>query len=143
MQNETQNQNIDSSQEVKVEEAAVQTEAPQEQNIGVNTDPYRGPEAEEPADITDPKVTMSSDDLVGSDPKVTMNPEDLSGPQTAQEPQDFVEGEPDFIYNWGETNGGDAGWDSGFFAFGDEPGSDGSIWDYLSPDLPEDTTPGG
>src|ERR687894_2609469 len=85
MQNETQNQNID-SKEVKVEEAAVQTEMPQEQNIGVNTDPYRGPEAEESADISDPKVTMSSEDLVGSDPKVTMNPEDISGPQTAQEP---------------------------------------------------------
>src|SRR5215211_2702509 len=86
MQNETQNQNIDSSQEVKVEEAPVQTEAPQEQNIGVITDPYRGPDVEEPADITDPKVTMSSEDLVGSDPKVTMHPEDISGPQTAQEP---------------------------------------------------------
>src|SRR5918998_446489 len=46
MQNETQNQNID-GQEVKVEEAAVQTETPQEQNIGVSTDPYRGPEAED------------------------------------------------------------------------------------------------
>src|ERR687894_2405541 len=76
MQNETQNQNMD-TQEVKVEEAPVQTEMPQEQNIGVNTDQYRGPEAEEPADI-DPKVTMSSEDLVGSDPKVTMNPEDLT-----------------------------------------------------------------
>ncbi len=90
MQNETQNQNIDSSLEVKVEEAPVQqTEMPQ--NQGVNTDPYRGPEAEESADIVDQKVTMSSEDLVGSDPKVTMNPEDISGPQTDQEPQDFVE----------------------------------------------------
>src|SRR5829696_9905260 len=91
--NETQNQNID-IQEAKVEEAPVQTETPQDQDIGVITDPYRGPEAEEPADI-DPKVTMSSDDLVGSDPKVTMNPEDLSGPQTDQEPG-FDEATSDF-----------------------------------------------
>ena len=56
MQNETQNQNID-SQEVKVEEAPVQTEAPQEQNIGVKTDQYRGPEAEEPADISSKLTT--------------------------------------------------------------------------------------
>jgi hypothetical protein len=135
MQNETQNQNID-TKEVKVEEAPVQTETPQDQNIGVNTDQYRGPDVEEPANI-DPKVTMSSDDLVGSDPKVTMNPEDIFGPETAQEPG-FAEGEPDFT-----SNGGDAGWDSDFFAWGDEPGSEGSIWDSLFPDVPEDTTPGG
>src|SRR5829696_535867 len=119
MQNETQNQNID-SQEAKVEEAAVQTEAPQEPNIGANTDPYRGPEVEEPADITDPKVTMSLDDLVGSDPKVTMNPEDLFGPETTEEPGDVIDiedisadplglggdGLPDdiIIDNWGSTD---------------------------------------
>jgi hypothetical protein len=144
MQNETQNQNID-AQEVKVEEAAVQTEAPQEQNIGVITDQYRGPDVEEPADIIDPKVTTSMDDLVGSDPKVTMNPEDILGPETAQEPQDFVEGEPDFTHNGGDVGweGGDASWDSGVVAWGDEPGSDGSIWDSLFPDVPEDPTPGG
>src|SRR5918998_3599651 len=90
MQNETQNQNIDSSQEVKVEEAPVQqTEMPQ--NQGVNTDPYRGPEAEESADIVDQKVTMSSEDLVGSDPKVTMNPEDLFGPETTEEPGNMID----------------------------------------------------
>src|ERR671916_11596 len=90
MQNETQNQNIDSSQEVKVEEAPVQqTEMPQ--NQGVNTDPYRGPDVEEPAHITDQKVTMSSEDLVGSDPKVTMNPEDLFGPETTEEPGDMID----------------------------------------------------
>src|SRR5829696_8844687 len=82
MQNETQNQNID-SQEVKVEEAPVQTEMPQEQNIGVNTDQYRDPEAEEPAHITDPKVTMNPEDLTDpislteTDPAVS---EDLGDP---------------------------------------------------------------
>src|SRR5215218_1094684 len=164
MQNETQNQNID-TQEVKVEEAAVQTEAPQEQNIGVNTDQYRGPDVEEPADITDPKVTMSSDDLVGSDPKVTMHPEDISGPGAAEGPGfddgtsiEDISSEPlagdllgneigtenvDYIVETDFTsNGGDAGWDSGFYGR-DEPGSDGSIWDFFSPDVPEDTTAGG
>src|SRR5829696_1928516 len=157
--NETQNQNID-IQEAKVEEAPVQTETPQDQDIGVITDPYRGPEAEEPADI-DPKVTMSSDDLVGSDPKVTMNPEDLSGPGTAEGPGfddgtsiEDISSEPlagdlfgndnvdYFVEPVDEPSWGDAGWDSGFYGR-DEPGSDGSIWDFFSPDVPEDTTAGG
>src|SRR5215217_6597809 len=146
MQNETQNQNID-SQEAKVEEAPVQTEAPQEQNIGVKTDQYRGSEAEEPADITDPKVTM--------------HPEDLSGPGTAEGPGfddgtsiEDISSEPlagdlfgndnvdYFVEPVDESSWGDAGWDSGFYGQ-DEPGSDGSIWDFFSPDVPEDTTAGG
>src|SRR3712207_964453 len=84
MQNETQNQNID-TKEVKVEEAPVHTETPQNQNIGVNTDQYRGPDVEEPADI-EPKVTMSSDDLVGAKAKVTMSEEDMFGAERAQGP---------------------------------------------------------
>src|SRR5829696_9363691 len=67
MHNETQNQNID-TQEVKVEDASVQTGTPQNQSV--NTDQYRGPDVEEPADI---------------DPKVTMNPEDLTDPVSLTE----------------------------------------------------------
>src|SRR5215213_4824035 len=120
MQNETQNQNID-IQEVK-EEAPMQTETPQDQNIGLVTDPYRGPEAEEPVDI-DPKVTMSSNDLVGSDPKVTMNPEDILGSEAAQEPG-FAEGE------YGSPNiSSDIGEYSPFGDYIPEDGYDPFVWE--------------
>src|SRR5215217_5870735 len=118
MQNETQNQNI-GAQEAK-EEAPVQTET-QEQNIGAQEQSSRfeaaAPPAQEeglnPADATDPKVTMSSEDLVGPDPKVTMNPQDLSGQETPQEGPGFV--------------------DQGISDFWDAPGN---------PENPSDSLPG-
>src|SRR5215207_7187483 len=94
----------------------------QEQGIAVGepdpSSPGVEPVSEEglnPAEIPDPAVTMTSDDLVGSDPRVTMNPEDLSGPESSENPSDFLAGddthsyvelgEPDFT-----SEGGDAGW---------------------------------
>jgi hypothetical protein len=99
-----------------------QQEEQQQQGIAVGepdpSSPGGEPVSEEglnPAETPDPAVTMTSDDLVGSDPKVTMNPEDLSGPESSENPSDFLAGdetnsyielgEPDFT-----SEGGDAGW---------------------------------
>jgi large repetitive protein len=87
--NETHNQNFDT--QVSDEEAPAQTEAPQNnQDIGAQDHSTFGaaePPAQDavpnPADIADPAVTMSTEDLVDPDPKVTMNPEDLVGSDPA------------------------------------------------------------
>src|SRR5215216_1767415 len=113
MQNESQNQNID-TQEVK-QEAPAQTEAPQNnQDIGPqeqSTFEAAEPAQEEglnPAGNTD---LPPADDLFDPDPKVTMNPQDLSGPETAQEPLDFVAGdEIDWDPNIDERIGSGIGW---------------------------------
>jgi hypothetical protein len=97
--NETHNQNVDT--QFANEEAPVQTEAPQNnQDIGAQeqstfaaAEPPAQEEGMNPADIADPAVTTTLDDLVGSDPKVTMNPEDLSGPETAENTSDFLAGD--------------------------------------------------